>query len=319
MTITIVPEWYADLLRHLEIFFPDTLPLYNLVWGKFNKDLPWNGIEFVADRWPQPRVVLCRPLQEVLRCGRRGYACRQVCPYTITIWSSDDNILREMLQHHKTIEWDQEIMFHGLSCPSPLETVNAVCQNLGSTTGSDESWCTDVYELKSENLPVCSTDLPSGFVLTTLTQKYADQINSEWYYGGGTATREYLLDILDPNRKNYPSAAVVETASGRAVSYILYEAEGNFALGYTDPDYRNKGFFRIVNYSLAKTMFARGRKIIYVQVAADNDASRNTYMKLGGKRINNWKQHWLLYTPHSLNPQDTCYHVLNFVKASQSN
>jgi hypothetical protein len=74
--------------------------------------------------------------------------------------------------------------------------------------------------------------LPEGFSIGSLRPYHAAQINREWAHGGNEATRLYLENVLDPEKYAYPSAAVLDE-TGKAVSYILYEPEGNMAMGYT--------------------------------------------------------------------------------------
>ena len=79
----------------------------------------------------------------------------------------------------------------------------------------------------------CSnSNLPDGLVLGSLGPQHAAQVTREWAYGGNESTRLYLEAALDVNQYAFPSAAVLDDA-GRAVSYILYEPEGNMAMGYT--------------------------------------------------------------------------------------
>ena len=123
----------------------------------------------------------------------------------------------------------------------------------------------------------------------------ASQINKEWAYGGNPSTEQYLEKALDL----FPSAAIFD-CTGRPVSYILYEPEGCMAMGYTDPAFRGRGFFSVVNYLLATHLFRLGLKQTYVQVLHSNSSSKRVYLKLGAEIASGWHQHWILYRPNNI-------------------
>ncbi|OQV18983.1 putative Glycine N-acyltransferase [Hypsibius exemplaris] len=290
-------ELFEQCLDYLRQYQPSSLPIYYLIYGICNKNHPWNGSEFVVDQWPNPKAIVCRPIASLKNAHRRDPSVRQIC-YTVTVWSCDPEKLEQLLSKPNILPWNREIMFHGVSCPGDRNAVENVCLREGeldvAAGNGCEQDCCDVMELRPETLRLCSLDVPVGFTVGCLLPCHAAQITKQWAFGGNESTKHFLEFVLNPDELGFPSAAVFDS-SGKAVSYILFEAEGNMAMGYTDKEYRGRGFFRIVNYVLAKQLFDSGRRNTYVQIAPGNNASRSTYISLGAVDIPDWKQHWVLY------------------------
>ncbi|GAU93719.1 hypothetical protein RvY_05614-2 [Ramazzottius varieornatus] len=285
-------DLYEECLDYLEGHFPRSLPIYHLMYGITHQRLAWPYVNFVVDRWPNPEVVLCRPTQvHAPEPGELDTSVRQIC-YTVSLWSINAEELEKILKDPTVLNWDREIMFHGVACPSDRDVVEKVCNLSGRHYLTESSDCCEVSMMTPKTLREIPLIIPPGFRVGSLRPCHAAQVNEEWSYGGNDSTMKYLEVALDI----FPSAAVFDT-SDRPVSYMIYEPEGCMAMGYTNPAFRKRGFFSVVNYLLARHLFRIGLKQVYVQVIHTNHASKNAYLKLGAEVVPGWRQHWILYRP----------------------
>ncbi|OQV21640.1 hypothetical protein BV898_04539 [Hypsibius exemplaris] len=81
------------------------------------------------------------------------------------------------------------------------------------------------------------------------------------------------------------------------VAYIMQGPEGGMGAGYVDPEYRRRGFFKVVLFELLKELERQGDTYGYADVLADNVPSKAAMLSIGGFIYDNFEAAWFEFIP----------------------
>ncbi|XP_055343987.1 uncharacterized protein LOC129592068 [Paramacrobiotus metropolitanus] len=285
MSVTLNAEQLTQVLPTLRSFHPKSLQIEAMVRNHLSGICAWPGVEFVADQFPDYRVIICRVIK-----NSKEFVGRASVP-GITLLSKDDAVLAEMLAD--CVDWSTELIFVGIP-----KTICPIVERIGAVKGTisenhDDAYCV-AFTLDPAEMIL--RPLPAGFVLGELSEHHAEQLCSEWKYGSA-AMLPYFQFLLC---SNFPSAAVFEEGSDVPVAYVIYSlGDGSLGTGYVHEKYRGNGLFHIVCYHAALKIRNIGQEIVWVYVEKANQSSLNAFRKMGAKMVDprEWSIDWMMYAP----------------------
>ncbi|GAU94844.1 hypothetical protein RvY_06552 [Ramazzottius varieornatus] len=180
--------------------------------------------------------------------------------------------------------------FRVVKHPHDSDIVVKTCKAMdGTTTIEDPAVCIHFDLIKNPS----KHELPNGFVLSELNENHAEQLIQDRNFGCPRLNLLFYRYIL----KNYPSAAVVEQGSTVPVAYIAYRPEGCLALGYTNPNYRGRGFLKVVVHEMLRKLKQLGFTHTCGYAAANNYPSVKGMLAAGGVIVENYQPDFIQYIP----------------------
>ncbi|XP_076448674.1 acetyltransferase YE1169-like [Babylonia areolata] len=116
--------------------------------------------------------------------------------------------------------------------------------------------------------------VPGGIKVRSVSSADVQRIHSTWefsYEGSYTYFEEYV--------RHHPSV-YLETNSGHYVGHMLSTSYGTMGMLYVNPDFRRKGYAKVIVSQLTQKKFDRGEDV-YVVVEESNSASQHLHESLG--------------------------------------
>ncbi|XP_033014939.1 glycine N-acyltransferase-like protein 3 [Lacerta agilis] len=266
------------LQRHL----PQALPAYGAVMH-INRRNPAQH-EVVVDSWPEFKVVLTRPRQEVVEDKQDYYANFHTAFYL------DVDAWRTLLENAEAIDWGKAFQLQGLQ-----DGLFEAARDITESRRVDLKPYLYQTFLHPDPSAYCQSRYRSGlFHLGSLNPSHSALLNENWSVG----RNDWSLRYLDSLIRNFPSACLLDK-EGQLVSWCLTDPMGCLLHGYTLPQYRGQGCVAAVTRATAVKLHACGFPL-YGGVSADNQPSKQT-LKRQGFHILPLTKYMLLFTP-SLQP-----------------
>jgi ribosomal protein S18 acetylase RimI-like enzyme len=135
--------------------------------------------------------------------------------------------------------------------------------------------------------------VPEGLKLVPLGDSDVDHVNSVWKYAGPT-TKLFLQHALH----YHPSIAMV-TDDGRRVGHILGQGEGIMGTLHVEPEFRRRGYGKILTTHLAQRYFDMGKEV-FAYVDKDNDMSLTLHLSAGFKVVPGVEVTWIQHVPNKI-------------------
>ncbi|OQV21639.1 hypothetical protein BV898_04538 [Hypsibius exemplaris] len=283
-----------ELVESLAHDFPASFNIYYMARNKMRKHLDWPGVTFVVDRFPDFAACVCRtdPDDPDVPVFTNGYSA--------FIHARDPKKLKELLDQPGIFDWSQNIGFHSVQRPAYFEVLQQKCLSLG---GKMECSPTSDYFVASAFFTGfsikdlhCEYSLPAGYRVGPLEEKHAEQVTREKHYGDLRKNLSFFKYLL---RNGFATAAVFNEHHD-PVAYVLQRPEGGMGCGYVVPEYRGRGFFKVVLYELLQEMGRRGETHGYADVTGDNKASLGAMLSIGGSLYEHFEACWAEFIPKTL-------------------
>ncbi|KAM8938181.1 glycine N-acyltransferase-like protein 3 [Lycaon pictus] len=230
------------LEKMLKSHFPESLKVYGAVMN-INRGNPFQK-EVVVDSWPDFKAVITRRQKEAETDNLDHYT------NAYAVFYKDVRAYQQLLEERDVINWDQVFQIQGLQ--SELCDVSKAVANskqLGVKLTSFKA----VHFSPHSTLPDTSSLMSSPPRLTYLSVTDADLLNRTWSRGGNEQCLQYIKNLISC----FPSVCVRDV-KGNPVSWSLTDQFATMCHGYTLPEYRRKGYSRLVALTLARKLQSRG-------------------------------------------------------------
>ncbi|CAD7677919.1 unnamed protein product [Nyctereutes procyonoides] len=230
------------LEKMLKSHFPESLKVYGAVMN-INRGNPFQK-EVVVDSWPDFKAVITRRQKEAETDNLDHYT------NAYAVFYKDVRAYQQLLEERDVINWDQVFQIQGLQ--SELYDVSKAVANskqLGVKLTSFKA----VHLSPHSTLPDTSSLMSSPPRLTYLSVTDADLLNRTWSRGGNEQCLQYIKNLISC----FPSVCVRDD-KGNPVSWSLTDQFATMCHGYTLPEYRRKGYSRLVALTLARKLQSRG-------------------------------------------------------------
>lgn len=122
------------------------------------------------------------------------------------------------------------------------------------------------------------------FRLGVVTDGITEQISDAWNYRNVSST-EYVRACIGA----FPSAVLYNDAD-KPVAFVINKNNGALGMLYVLPEYRGRGFGKLVTVFLSRVMLSRGNPA-YAHL--ENEVSIKLHETLGFKEVPNCRTHWL--------------------------
>ncbi|KAM6185138.1 glycine N-acyltransferase-like protein 3 [Rhynchocyon petersi] len=226
------------LTRH----FPESLKVYGAIMN-INRGNPFQK-EVVLDSWPDFKAVITRRQKEAETNNLDHYT------NAYAVFYKDARAYRDLLEKQDVINWDQVFQIQGLQ--NDLYDVSKAVANSKQMHVKLTSFRAVRFSPAS-TLPDISSLMSSPPKLTYLNATDADLLNRTWSRGGNELCLRYIVNLISC----FPSVCVRDDR-GNPVSWSMTDQFATMCHGYTLPEYRRKGYSRLVGLTLAKKLQSRG-------------------------------------------------------------
>ncbi|KAM4636077.1 glycine N-acyltransferase-like isoform 3-T3 [Discoglossus pictus] len=265
----------ATLRKALTHSFPESLKACGALHHVINKNS--FNLQVLVDQWPDFTSVICRPPLEEMTDPSDRYT------NTYFLFSKDQQRLSEMLQNPHVINWTQELQIQG--CQTEL---GEVLRDVSAKHRSGIRFTSNILymrdSIQSSEVPE-QPDSNTDLQFSSLSPYESSLVNAKWAFGGNEKSRLYVERCI----KTFPSTCVRKNGVGPPIAWGLSEQSAESRIGYTDPNYRNKGLLRKMILRLATTLYSRGAPL-YCHVAPDNIRSQAATLNAGYKQAGRWEQ-----------------------------
>lgn len=260
------------LKKHL----PKSYKVYGFLYS-INRGKP-TTLEVVVDKWPDFKVILCRP-DITNRCAM-DYMLK------VSIFSLDQQSLKEMLAQEGTVDWSHNFIFGGLDV-SNLPIIKDVCAMKGVTLKHFTNAEVHLLHLPDISLlnPV-TADRELESKLTSLDQSHVDLVNNTWKYGGNERGYRNIKNLIT----NFHSCCIKDE-QGQPVSWILSYDYCAIGILYTLPEHRGKGYAKVLVSAMAKRLHAEGSPV-FCYIEEESTVSYKIFKSLGFTEDPSYRAAW---------------------------
>ncbi|OQV13501.1 hypothetical protein BV898_12249 [Hypsibius exemplaris] len=282
-------EQLPTLLTVLEQDFPASLNVYHLARSIVQQKLAWPGLEFYVDAFPDVNACVCRTASGTdQNVGPKFAFGSAVFPY-----SKDPQKLLLLMQEEGVINWTERFRFCHVRKPSDLIVVEEACLLHGKPEKQNEGCgpCVIVhFDLRNIAL---SYTLPDGFYLGPLKTEHANQIVKDKHYEFPDVALDYFHYLF---QSGFPSVAIFEATTNRPIAYIALRPEGKLGIGFVAPEFRARGFYKIVCFELLKQLRDAGETEANSNMNPANSSSLHAMLRIGATMHDEQFQ-WLDFIP----------------------
>ncbi|XP_074083760.1 glycine N-acyltransferase-like protein 2 [Macrotis lagotis] len=231
------------LLQSLTKSIPESLKVYGSIFHIIRGN-PFN-LEVLVDSWPDYQTVITRPQKQEMMDDKDHYA------NTYHIFSKDLQKLPEILTSDDVINWRQNLTIQG--CQKALnEKISDIVVSkavqvdysnrilyiadtvLKSITSNTSKLMTSHEAANSENWAFKRTN--DNFKPSLMDVSHAELVNNNWKYGKNEMSLRFVKRCL----QNFPGCCLLNP-EGSPISWVIMEHSGELRMGYTLPEYQNKG------------------------------------------------------------------------------
>ncbi|KAL8612196.1 hypothetical protein ACOMHN_018485 [Nucella lapillus] len=135
--------------------------------------------------------------------------------------------------------------------------------------------------------------LPAGLKFQAVSETEARTICTTWKYSQ-FASETYMKKQIEES-----SSVYLATEHGRHVGHMICRSYGTIGLLFVNPEFRGKGYAKIIVSQLAQNLFDRGDDAVYVFIEEDNIPSRNLHEAMGFREVSGGNSTWLFCSESS--------------------
>ncbi|XP_062433922.1 glycine N-acyltransferase-like protein 3 [Rhea pennata] len=275
MLILTCPAQLQRLEGALRRSLPFTLPVHGAVMN-MNRGNP-GDFEAVVDAWPDFRAVLAR---------RRGKVPADDCYRNMhAAFYHDLSAYQALLETPGVLRWDTAFHILGLQ-----DGVVAASQAVAGAKGIKLELSEYYTYLHPDPSTMPEPRLDPGVRVGSLSPAHADLLDATWAYGGNTRSRHYLAEMV----ARFPSLCLLD-ATAQPICWVLLDAFGTSAHGYTLPAHRRRGHMQALTILAARQRQARGFPI-FGHTAPGNKPMQWLQEQLGYQRLPS-PCHFVLHNP----------------------
>ncbi|KAM4607891.1 glycine N-acyltransferase [Polymixia lowei] len=229
-------------------------------------------VKILVDKWPEFNVIVCQPQYE-----QKGDLFKDTC-----IFAKDEAVLKETLRMANTINWTKYLCFGLDLCHE--EIVMAVASERGAC-GSRVAVCHMMTLENISNLPPIDS---SEISISSLDESHIGLVNRTWKFGQEDSVRMIRNMIT-----NFPSCCVLD-AERQPIAWIMTYAHCAMGILYTLPEYRGKGYAKVLISCMAKKLHAQGYPV-YCFIEEENTVSYRLFKNLGFTEDPSYRAAWFIF------------------------
>ncbi|XP_028323803.1 glycine N-acyltransferase-like protein 3 [Gouania willdenowi] len=265
----------AALLTHL----PKSYQVYGLLHC-INRNKP-NTLQVVVDTWPDFKVILCRPdpkNKNVLRFMKK-----------VSCFCLDQEALKKVLTEENSVDWSTLFMFAALDT-----SYVPLIKEVSSIRELNSRYFTLVHLLflpDVSGLVTPEVDRRLESRVSSLNHTHVDLVNKTWKFGGNQLGYNTIENLII----NFPSCCILDEQD-QPVSWILMYDYCAMGILYTLPEYRGRGYAKVVITTMAKKLASEGYPA-YCFIEEDNKLSYKLFKNLGFIDDPSYRAAWLEIDP----------------------
>ncbi|XP_076448066.1 glycine N-acyltransferase-like protein 3 isoform X2 [Babylonia areolata] len=259
---TQLPQLLPLLEQHLPHSYKVHCDLQNHLGGQYPE------LEFFVDRWPHPQAAVSKVNTEQMVRGGQGKPSAAL-ELVEGIWGLSDDALSSLLKDPSVLEWNKYVTL------SVTVNQKAVVQTATEMGKSSQLFPCTMWKATRRDLPPIPA--PEGVKLRSATTADVGVIISTWKFGSN-ATEAFVRTWI----QDFPSV-YLETETGQHVGHMTGKSGGTMGLLYVNPEFRRKGYAKVIVTQLAQKYFDRGE--VYVRIQDDNQPSQCLHKSLGFREV----------------------------------
>ncbi|KAM8970974.1 glycine N-acyltransferase-like protein 2 [Sarcophilus harrisii] len=222
----------SKLMKPLKVASSENVygSIFNIIRGN-----PFN-LEVLVDSWPNYQTVITWPQKQEMMDDKDYY-----------INSYHIEKLPEILGYNNVINWKQSLTIQGSQNGLNEKIRDAVASKAIQVDYSKRFLYLPNNAMKSntskaskpegstvENVKFRSTN--DNFKLCLLDISHAELVNNNWKFGQNERSLRFIQRCL----QNFPGFCLVDP-EGKPITWILMEQTNEWRMGYTLPEYQNRG------------------------------------------------------------------------------
>ena len=139
---------------------------------------------------------------------------------------------------------------------------------------------------------VFTRPVPDGMKTSAISEEDVDLVTSTWKY-----SKEGAVGHIKHQLQHFPSV-VLKSNSGEHIGHVLGQTCGNLGLLYVLPQFRGRGYGRVLVSQLAHKYFLMGEDV-YAEIEETNHASMRLNESIGLKAVPGGEMYWIKCSPVS--------------------
>ncbi|XP_068183602.1 glycine N-acyltransferase [Antennarius striatus] len=256
-------ELTGEQLKQAETALKRYLPQSLLLYGslvQINKThlVQPISVKVLVDKWPEFSVII-----SVLQV-KQGDSFSEMYVYV-----KDAAILEETIRKHSLVDWTNDLIIGTDLHHIDIFRVMGSENNLISRR---MSLCRMMILEDISHLPSIDS---SGISLSSLDESHVALVNQKWKFSEDNKTAEIIRNMIT----RFPSLCILD-AEGKPVSWILVYMTCAIGMLYTVPEYRGKGYAKVLITAIAKWLHAEGYPV-YCFIEEENENSYKLFKKMG--------------------------------------
>ncbi|KAM9364945.1 glycine N-acyltransferase-like protein 3 [Pholidichthys leucotaenia] len=247
------------LRKHL----PKSYKVYGFLYG-INRDKP-TTLEVVVDKWPDFRVIICKPdlkNKRALDFGKK-----------VSCYCMDVDVLKKMLTEENAVDWSTLLVFGGFDF-----SYISLLQEVASIKNVNHRLSIMVHllylpDLSLLSMPVVDSETESK--ISSLNLSHVDIVNKTWKFGGDVKGCRIIENLIT----NFPTCCIMDDQH-QPVSWILLYDYCALGMLYTMPEHRGKGYAKVLISVMSKKIHTEGYPV-YCFIEEENEVSYKLFTKMG--------------------------------------
>ncbi|XP_064173587.1 glycine N-acyltransferase-like protein 3 isoform X2 [Anguilla rostrata] len=258
----------------LQSHLPKSSKVYGYLFG-VNRNKP-HTLEVIVDSWPDFKTIICRPDQK--------NAHTLLYKNRLNFFSTDEKILKKMLTEDKVLDWNKYFRIGGFDIRHAT-----MLKDVAATKGATFRQLILVHLLVLQDpnlLPQLTVNSDMEARISSLNESHVSLVNKTWKFGGdekGFKLIKYLI-------RHFPTCCITDE-EGCPVSWVLLYDYCAMGLLYTAPDYRGRGYTKILISTMATRLHAQGYPV-YCFIEEENQLSYRLSKKLGFTEDPSYRAAW---------------------------
>ncbi|KAG7462899.1 hypothetical protein MATL_G00189580 [Megalops atlanticus] len=135
-------------------------------------------------------------------------------------------------------------------------------------------------------LPELTVNSDAVTRISSLNESHIDLVNKTWKFGGDEKGYKNIKKLVS----HFPTCCIIDE-NGQPVSWVLVYDYCALGMLYTLPEYRGKGYAKILISTIARRLHAQGYPV-YCFIEEENELSYRLFKNLGFTEDPTYKAAW---------------------------
>ena len=233
--------------------------------------------KLLADTWPMPSILICRPSKETYKKASKYLASTFVlssCEKATKVFLKNGG--KENFQHNRLFQFltnfqvmplmEEISTYHGFSVADPFRKLT-------------------IYKLDRDNISWDNPKLPDSYILSDVSVEDARLINDNWETGKSDNNSLMYIEYLI----RYCMSVGIRDESGQLVAWSLQHPLGPLGAVYVIEKHRKMGLGSFILMAIAHKIVQKDGYALS-QIPKDNELSIKMHEKCGFRLISQGQQ-----------------------------